>query len=413
MRKLAISILAAIILLALLAGACAQPASTPGAAPTTAAPPKTLPIGISTPLTGTAAHHGTMMQNGTLLAIENQNAEGGVTIGGQKYMLEPIVRDNKWDLIVANSVAEELVFDKGVKAIAGPFVMDAISTQMVTEPNKVLMFALTVTTPQMTGPNKPYTFFTGFPFIELYDSQCAYFQKFYPEAKKMLTLAIDLPDQQVFTGCAQTICPRYGLEWIGEEKFPISITDFMPVITRVLAKNPDIIDTAQFGSLGGLGALEVKQLREAGFKGIIMVPGSILREMLEDAVPKDYLYKFTCGELDVNSPIDGEAYKSYGAQFQKRFNMLPNNLAYLEYNVMKGFFQFLNGQNTMDTTAWMEGFANYCWDGLWGFKSCWVGKPLFGINRSVLGPTLIQEYTNGKLEAKWSAPIPYDLVVEK
>jgi len=35
----------------------------------------------------------------------------------------------------------------------------------------------------------------------------------------------------------------------------------------------------------------------------------------------------------------------------------------------------------MDTTKWMEGFANYRWKGLYGKEAAWIGKPMFGINR--------------------------------
>jgi len=56
-----------------------------------AASPKTLDIGIATPLTGPAAHLGANIRNGALFAIDDQNAQGGVTIAGQKYLLNPIV----------------------------------------------------------------------------------------------------------------------------------------------------------------------------------------------------------------------------------------------------------------------------------------------------------------------------------
>jgi len=411
MRKLAISILAAVIVAAMLAGGCAAPAPASTPAP---APPKTFDIGISSPLTGTAAPHGTMIQNGILQAIEDQNNEGGVTIAGQKYTLNPIIRDNKWDIMVSKSVAEELIFDKKVKVIAGPFVMDAVSTQTVSEPNKVILFALVVVVPSMTGPKKPYTFFTGYPFIQMYDDKCGYVQKFYPQAKKMVSMVIDLPDLAAFMDSVKTLAPRYGLDWLGYEKFPVTITDFNPVISRVLAKNPDIIDLAQLGTLGGVGALEIKQIRQAGFKGIILVPGAVPAQTVEEVVPKEYLYKIVCSMLDPSSPIAGDAYSGFCDRYQKKFNAPPfNALPFLEYNPVKGFFQFLNGQDTMDTTAWMEGFEKYHWSGLWGFDSYWIGKPMYGINRLTLGPSVVYEYTDGKLEPKWESPLPLELLQEK
>ena len=413
MKKLAISIFGAVIVAAMLVGGCAAPASAPTQTPA-AAPPKPLNIGVSSPLTGSGAAHGTMIQNGALMAIDDQNAEGGVTIAGQKYTLNPVVRDNKWDIMVSKSVAEELVFDKGVKVIAGPFVQDAIGTQAVTEANKVFLFALVVVVPSMTGPNKPFTFFTGYPFIQMYEDKCAYVQKFYPEAKKVVSMVIDLPDLAAFMDSIKVLAPRYGLDWLGYEKFPITITDFTPVISRVLAKNPDIIDLAQLGTLGGLGGLEIKQIRQAGFKGIILVPGAVPEQTLQEVVPKEYLYKIVCSMLNPDTPVPGDAYKGFNERYQKKFNASPfNALPYLEYNPIKGFFQFLNGQDTMDTTAWMEGFANYRWQGLWGFDNFWMGKPMYGINRLVLGPAFVYEYTDGKLEVKWEGPLPLELLQEK
>jgi branched-chain amino acid transport system substrate-binding protein len=415
MKKLAISVLGAAIVLAVLLGGCAAPASVPppSSAPA-AAPPKVLKIGVSSPLTGSAAEHGTNIQNGALMAIDDQNAEGGVTIGGQKYTLQAVVRDNKWDIMQSRSVAEELVFNEGVKAIAGTFVQDSVGTQTVTEKNKVILFPLVVVVPSMTGPDKPFTFFTGYPFIQMYDDKLAYIQKFYPNDKKILSMVIDLPDLEAFMGSIKTLAPRYGLDWQGYEKFPITITDFSPVISRVLAKNPDIIDLAQLGTLGGLGGLEIKQIRQAGFKGIIMVPGAVPEQVIAEVVPKEYQYKIVCSMLKPDTPIPGDAYKGFNERYQKKFNEFPTNaLPYLEYNPVKGFFQFLNGQDSMDTTAWMQGFEKYHWQGLWGFDSYWIGKPMYNINRIILGPSFVYEYVDGKLDVKWEAPLPYALLKEQ
>ena len=70
----------------------------------------------------------------------------------------------RWILCLARLIAEELIFDKGVKVIGGPFVADAVGVQTVTEPNKVISFLLCLLYPTMTGPNKPYSFLLCSPF---------------------------------------------------------------------------------------------------------------------------------------------------------------------------------------------------------------------------------------------------------
>ena len=252
MKGILLSLALIVLMVGIAVAGCAKPAPTP--APTPApAPPKTLDIGVASVLTGPAAALGIAIQNAILLTIDDQNNQGGITIAGQKYMLNPIIRDTKFSVIVGKSIAEELIFDKGVKVIAGLFVMDSIAAQTVTEPNKVILFPLVPVVPAMTGPKKPYTFFTGSLFLQMYDTPCAYLAKFYPEAKRVVSMVVDLPDLPSFMDSAKTICPRYGLEWLGYEKFPVNITDFMPVLSRVLAKNPDVIDVAQLGALGGGG----------------------------------------------------------------------------------------------------------------------------------------------------------------
>lgn len=405
MRKLVTLILTAVIIAVMLAGGSA-------CAPKPAA--KTLDIGIATPLTGPAAHLGTMMQNGILMAIDDQNEQGGVTIAGQTYVLNAIIRDTKKDTVVGKTVAEELVYDKGVKVIAGPFIDDAIGVQTVTEPNKVIGFFVTPAIPGLCTPDKPYTFFCGGFALMMMVNQAAYIPEFYPEAKTVISMQPDLPDAPLWADSAKTMFQHYGLDWLGYERFPFVIEDFMPVISRALAKNPDIIDTSSTGgAMGGVCALLIKQLREAGFNGIISVPTAPPPGTVEEVVPKEYLTKVISSDVDWESPIVSDAYRDFCRRFVKRYDMRPTDMPPEFYRTLKPFFEFLDGQDTMDTTVWMEGFAKHHWTDIYGREATWVGKPIFGINRLLLRSFYVSEYTEGKLETKWEAPIPYEFFVEE
>ena len=241
MKKSTAIILLTAILATLLVAGCSKPASTP-------APPKTLDIGVATPLTGTMAFIGGQMRNAALLAIDDQNKEGGVTIAGQKYMLNAIVRDTKQDLVLGKTIAEELIFDKGVKAIYGPFISDSIGAQTVTEPNKVISILSAPIVSGMSGPDKPYSFFWNATFEQYYVNQAAYVQKFYPQAKAVASMSPDLPSLPFFVNAIKAVLPQYGLQWLGVEKFPVTSKDLTPVISRVLAKNPDIVDLCCTGA---------------------------------------------------------------------------------------------------------------------------------------------------------------------
>ena len=405
MKTIALLFVAFMTLLALISGqAFAQKAAAP----------KMLDVGIATPLTGPAAHLGTNIKNAALIAIDDQNDQGGVTIAGQKYLLNPIILDTKKDAATGKAVAEQLVYEKKVKVVIGPFIDDAIGAQPVLESNKIMSFIVTPSTKDMTGPNRPFSFFFSGPIPQMFNTGAAYIQKFYPNAKTVVSMAPDLPDTVMFLNSSQMMCKLHGLEWVGAEKFPFGTTDFSPFITRAMAKNPDIIETnSTGGNMGGLCAQLIKQLRQAGYKGVIWVPALPPPGAVGEVVPENYRTQIVTNDIDWEAPIVSDAYRDLCRRYVKKYNVPPIDIVGQLYNVTKPFFEFLNGQKAMDTTKWMEGFEKYRWKGIYGKEATWIGKPMFGINRMAFRASWASEWTSGKLETKWEAPIPMDLFVEK
>src|SRR4030042_4773951 len=99
MTKVVTLILIAVIVVVMLVSGCAQPSAAP-VPPTSAPTTKTLDIGIATPLTGGSAYLGEHIKNAVIMAIDDQNEQGGVTIAGEKYKLNAIVRDTKEDAAI-------------------------------------------------------------------------------------------------------------------------------------------------------------------------------------------------------------------------------------------------------------------------------------------------------------------------
>jgi len=223
-----------------------------------------------------------------------------------------------------------------------------------------------------------------------------------------------MPDLPEFVNAVQTMSKRYGLDWRGYEKFPVDTKDFTSVISRALAKNPDIVDTSSTGgSMGAMCALLVKQLRQAGFKGIIMIPAVPPPGLIEEVVPKEYLTKIVTNDLNPDGTVVSQGYRDIASRYEKKFGQVPVDIVGWVYNSQDAFFKFLDGQANIDTAAWIDGFVKYRWQGPFGFESFWLGKPIYGINRFLVGCPWVSEYKDGKLITEWSAPIPYDLFVEK
>ncbi len=414
MRKFVIPILGVLLLAAMLVGGCVKPAPAPApSAPAPAPAAQQLDIGVASPLTGTMGFLGGEVSNSILMAIEDQNAKGGVTIGGQKYVINPIQRDTKADIVAAKSIAEELIFDKKVKIISGPFQADAVGMQAVTEPNKVLAFFIQVLLQSMIGPGKPYSFFVSFPIPQMTYKLLYYTNKYYPEAKTVLSVETDTPDSVSFVSATEAACKLLGYNYLGYEKFPIDTRDFGPFVARVLPHKPDIIDTGNTGGvMGGVQCVMLKQLRDAGFTGPIVIPAPPPEEVLEQTVPAESLDKVVTQYINVGGPVVNPTYRGVVQRYKAKYNQEAVGVVPSFYNVMTALFQFLNTQNTMDSTAWIEGFSKYCWDGTMDARSCWIEQVGDGINRRVFQNNWVTHYENGKPVTDFTAPIPWELFVK-
>ena len=409
MKKIAFLVLVALMVAGLVVSACAAPTPTPTPAPAA----QQLDIGVCSPLTGPMAFLGNQTINGTLLTIEDQNAKGGVTIGGQKYIVNPIVRDTKHDVVTARSIAEELIFDKKVKIVIGPFLSDGVGMQTVTEKNKVLLFVIQCAIPQMTGPNKPYTYFVSFPIPQMTYKLLYYTDKNLPGGKTVLSLAADVPDLGLFTTAMEDACKLLGYEWIGFEKFSTDTRNFEPFVARVLTHKADIIDAGNTGGvMGATQCVMLKQLRAAGFSGPILIPAAPPEEVLESTLTPQALDKVVSQYINVDGPIVNAKYRDVSKRYYAKHKEEAVDIVPGFYNVVSALFDFLNTQNTMDTTAWTEGFSKYCWDGTMDERSCWIEQVGDGINRRVAQNNWVTHYENGKPVTDFTAPFPWDLFVK-
>lgn len=385
--------------------------AAPAAGPAT--PTKTLDVGFASVLTGPAAVIGTGLRKGFVLAVEDQNAKGGVTIGGEKYKINVIEADTKGDPAVGKTVAENLVYEKKVKLVAGPYSGDAITSQAVYEANKVLLYMIAPMGPGTTGPDKPYTFFFGRHNDQQYAGPAAYTQAHYPEAKRVVTIMPDVPHAAAFEMAAKKLIPKYGMTQVALEKVPVDTQDFNPVIGRILAQKPDVVDTSNMGAtMGAGGALFMKQLRQAGYNGIIWTIAPPPLPLLEQMVPPEQRDKIISNELDINGPIVTPAWRDVWQRIEKKY---PGEIVIEPtitlYDATMAFFSFLDGQKTLDGEQLMQGFAKYKWKTLWGTENTWVGKPTLGIDRMRVGNGWVSEFINGKMVTKWEAPPPMDTFV--
>jgi branched-chain amino acid transport system substrate-binding protein len=122
---------------------------------------KIVKIGSLMTTSGAAAHLGKTCLNGALLAVEEINAKGGITIGGEKYKIDLINYDDKCVAKDAVSATERLVRQDKVAVILGAICSHCTLAAMeITEKEKIPILTPISASVKVTAMGYKYIFRT-------------------------------------------------------------------------------------------------------------------------------------------------------------------------------------------------------------------------------------------------------------
>jgi branched-chain amino acid transport system substrate-binding protein len=375
---------------------------------TAAAANETLKIGVIGPMSGPAAQWGVEIARGAEMKAEEINAAGGLKIGNATYDIRTIPYDHKANAAEATTVANRLVFQDKVSYIVGNSIgATTTAAQTITEPNKVL-FLFVSWGKQSLGPQYPYSFRETFSDVEVVEP----FYRWLKEQKKINTVALlDVNDQSGKTTGASMVEAAKALELkiLADEYFDRALTDFYPLLNRILAMKPDYVD---LGSVPpGTAGLLLKQLHEMGYAGTKgWVSGAILEGAIKIAGPEaadGLLAPWSANLEGANTP---PAVKEIVAKYQKKYGEPAGNYVVDNYVALDIVTQAMKAAGTTDTEKVVGHLAGKKFDSAWG-PVVVGGKGTYGVDHQFLRPITITQYQNGKMVDVGSA-MPRDLMAK-
>jgi len=128
---------ALVALVTLAAAACAPSQSNRGGTDSGAVPDKIV-IGSTLPLTGSESKAGGRLKQGYELAVELENRDGGVDVGGKKVKVELKLLDDTTDQAKAVNLAQRLITQDKVDFFLGTYSTALVEAQStVAEQNKI------------------------------------------------------------------------------------------------------------------------------------------------------------------------------------------------------------------------------------------------------------------------------------
>jgi branched-chain amino acid transport system substrate-binding protein len=307
----------------------------------------TVTLGSIFPLSGPMAFAGTESRDGTLLALEEINAAGGLL--GKKLKL--ITEDDEGDAAKTVNAFTKLTTRDKVSLIIGSTssgASQAIST--LAQSNKILQISPTATNTNVTLAGD-YVFRACFidPFQGLVCAEFSYETLGSRRAAILYDAGADYN-----TGLADAFKKRFkeleGAQIVADEAYQTGDVDFNAQITRIKTTNPDVVYLPNYYYDVGL---QVKQLREHGINCAIV--GSDGWDTVSDNAGDEVLNCFwsTGFASDTTDPKGVAFVKAYEAKYNKP----ANTLAALSYDALYMVADAIKASGSFNPTAVKDALA--------------------------------------------------------
>lgn len=350
-----------------------------------------LKIGAIGSLSGSGAAWGFATKNGVQLAIDEVNDRGGLKVGGKTYELKQIIYDDAYTGAGGNTAAQRLIFEDKVNFIIGPIGSPpALAAGLVANREKVIVLCNGFS-PRIIGKDKPYTFRVTLSTNEFAPAIVKWMAEKFPTMRKV---AVICTQDEVGQAVAPLNIKAYedgGFKIVADERYERGTKDMVPIINRMLIKDPDIIELN--GHAPGDVALIVKQTRQLGYKKImIQTGGPGLEQVLEVAreLAEDFI------SYNIFDPEDPNV-QHFVKAYDKKFGGFINPYCPLMYNGAKLLFHTIEKENTLDTDKIKAALEKS--DGYMTMMGPikWTGEELYGIRHQILTPFYISQIKKGKI----------------
>ena len=317
-------------------------------------------IGHVAPLSGSDAHLGKDNENGARLAADEINAAGGVRLGDKIYRVEILGEDDKADPREGTLAAQKLI-DAGVVAVVGHLNSgSSIPASKIYSDAGVAQISPSTTAAKYTEQG----FKTTFRVVANDNQQGAALASYAITGFKAKSVAI-IDDRTAYgQGLADVIehsLKDHGVSVVAREYTDNKTSDFNAILTKIRAREPDVII---FGGMDATAGPMAKQMRQLGIKAPLLAgDGSCSPEFVKLAGDgADVLTCSRAGEAVEKLPKGAQFMAKYKAKFGSEVQIY----APYSYDAVYVVVDAIHRAGSLDRTAVNNAVAATDYDGLTG-----------------------------------------------
>ena len=365
-------------------------------------------IGFLAPLTGPVAAWGKPGLDGCRIWGEWINAAGGIQYGGHGHMVEFVAYDNEYDPAKARTGATKLIREDGVSLIMMLGGDTWPGVQPVADRTGMLFTTLL---PSDLGPDTA-TLLAPAEVHPIYNvTGVEWLAENKPELKTAVMCA---QDDALGLPSVATYLAAFEAAGISMQQEPLlfdpATTDFAPVVTKLLAGNPDIfcLDTCYADYVHPI----TEQLFQQGYGGqIISCTADFYEQMIEKTsveFMEGFIFQFP--DFDdpalnadfVNFPDANRFYQVYNERHPGEWGAVSWEYA----SIMELWKSAAEKAGSIEPDAVLSAMKEGG-KGEHAFGTAdWWGEDLFGIDNALVGDWPVVVIENGKATIKEFKSIP-------
>jgi branched-chain amino acid transport system substrate-binding protein len=362
---------------------------------------KVLKYGILSYLTGPAAPWGIPNYRSISLGAWKVNDQGGFKVGATTYKWEPVVYDTKYVPAEAVKAANKAIYSDKVSFISIGGGACAIACVPLLKEANMLSLNFAGGGKGLTNPNNSFVFRYN-PSIEImYASILPYLIKQHG-IKNYATINPDDETGRSGLEASQLLAGLNNLKIITTEFFERGTKEFSPLLTRVISKNPDMIETSYTDPTSS--ALILKQARELGYKGVVLLAwGPDPREVLNLAGKNaEGGYMAVAGPAEPQTPAQKDVYDRFVKKFPAK-DWEPNIWPHTE--LIPCLTKAIVETQSFDPNKLAAHLEKMTWDSPMG--TLWFGgSKVFGVKRQLMIPLTVMQARGGKAALVGTMPVP-------
>jgi branched-chain amino acid transport system substrate-binding protein len=356
---------------------------------------KTVKIGLNIPMTGDYGPWGLPGFYGCKIVANNINAAGGVEIGGETYLIELVGFDHGYDTEKAIIGYKVLIGDDAAMIMMlGGATVGAIlgraqhGKKMVTT---LLPSDITPDTPNLVAPSESHPLYnaTGVEWLA---------ENFSEAKTAVIVTTNDIEYGQQSAAVYQAAFEVAGIDVLETHFHGFDVTDFNPIVQRLLSNKPDIFCMATDVYTTPL----VEALYNAGFQGKIISCTLDLYEGIIAKTSKEYVEGIIFQFPDFDDPallseqVQFPDPKGFWDTFQRDHPGQWSAVAWQYPTILTNWVtaaQAAGSIESMDVLAAMKGNPNP--PHTFG-KAKWWGSQLYGQDNCVVGDWPVVTMQNGR-----------------